>query len=325
MYRDYQDPMYKSGQVFSITPLHVLDADEKSPTIHFLAYINDFSENYDSNWSEEDVFGRMDGIHNFSSVKRTFNISLRIAAESFAAAKNNMIKISKMIKFLYPAVGKNSHSHGQNVFENFYIRSAPIFKIKFGNIINSRYGDGLHGIIKGSFSIKPLHEHGWFIHPLEGKEKFVMPDSGKAIALQNIGNATLGLGVKPADPPPKKASLGQSYDIAFYYKYVDISFTFTVIHDHMLGSNPDVDQHTKDSLKENAYFKEFFPYLVYDRNKTEREIMSIRPFDQWEQEYRDALAENEEATEREEVKEKMRNLASQAILSEKLKKLMLGR
>lgn len=256
-YSNYQTPMYKTLEVFTITPIHIATDNviTNSPTISFLAYINDFSENYDSNWTEEEVYGRMDGIHNFSSVKRTFSIGLRIAAENAREARQNMIKISRMIKYLYPAVGKNSYTNGDTKFENFYVRSAPIFKIKFGNIMNSRDGYGLYGIIKGSFSIKPLHEHGWFCNPLEGKENFPILDS------------------------EKKTALGQSYDVAFMYKYVDINFTFTVIHDHMLGTNSDLHNNNKGDLEENAYFKEYFPYLVYDKsNKEEPEYgMSKNP------------------------------------------------
>lgn len=223
---NYESSMKKAGHVFRVEAIHVKDVNGKTDFVEFLPYLEGFTENYDSTWNEEDVFGRMDGIANFVGVKRSFTLSIRIAAHDLIQARENQYKLSKLIRFIYPSITPGSG--GDN---SFYFRGAPILKLKFGTIINDiSTNGGLYGYIQGGLSITPSHEHGWFT-----PTKFVK------------GNR-----VNESQQNPQNNGGAQEVAASIFYKYVDISFTFKVLHNHPLGSSAS----TSDDLFE------YFPYGI---------------------------------------------------------------
>lgn len=224
---NYERTMKKSGHVFRVEAIHVKDINGNPDFVEFFPYLESFTENYDSSWNEEEVFGRMDGISNFIGVKRSFNISLKIAAADLAQARENQLRISKLIRFIYPSITPGSG--GDN---SFYFRGAPILKLKFGNIINDVYKhEGLYGYIQGGLSITPNHEHGWFT-----PEKFLKGDR-----------------VNEQQQNPKNNVGAQEDAASIFYKYFDISFTFKVLHNHPLGNT---------ASPKNDHIFEYFPYGV---------------------------------------------------------------
>ena len=58
-------------------------------TVKFKALLTNFSDNYDSQWSEEEVYGRMDPIKTFKSTKRTISLGWDVVAGSKKEAINN--------------------------------------------------------------------------------------------------------------------------------------------------------------------------------------------------------------------------------------------
>lgn len=221
---NYESSMKKAGHIFRVEAIHVKDINGNPDFVEFLPYLEGFTENYDSNWNEEDVFGRMDGISNFVGIKRSFTLSLRIAAHDLAQARENQFRLSKLIRFIYPSI-----TPGSGGDSSFYFRGAPILKLKFGNIINDvqKHG-GLYGYIQGGLSITPSHDHGWFT-----PEKFLKGDR-----------------VNEQQQNPKNNVGAQENAASIFYKYFDISFTFKVLHNHPLGNSASTD--------DNLF--EYFPY-----------------------------------------------------------------
>jgi len=130
--------------------------------VKFKAWVTSFSDSYQSNWNTEDVYGRMDPISTFQNTRRTISLSWDVVAASEAEAKTNMSKCEKLFRMLYP-----SYESGPDNASN--IRQAPLFKIKFGNLISGVGGgaaasagtSGLLGTL-GGFEYAPDFESGFF-------------------------------------------------------------------------------------------------------------------------------------------------------------------
>ena len=271
---NYEQVMNQLGHVFRLEALHIKDGTGKPDYVEFMPYIESISENYDSSWEEQDVYGRMDGIHSFRGVKRNISLSLKVAAANIAQARQNQDRLGKMIRFLYPTIGKNVDSIGQDKsITSNYIKSAPVFRLKFGNIIRDiTENTGLYGIIKGGISITPSHMDGWFC----GSDLLLEPVVKQGI---EVGKINSGLAMVPEindlrqmesaiSSSPVTSAMGSSMGSAFnqaavekakefdknrelfYYKYFVINFTFTALHNHVLGNDNDKLNKLYTSLSE---------------------------------------------------------------------------
>lgn len=164
-------------------------------SVSFKAFITDYSDDYTSDWNDEDVFGRMDPISTFKGTRRKINLSWDVVAASQEEAHRNLERCSLLFSMLYPTY--NSQDGGAQT-----ISSSPLFKIKFLNLIQNSnvYGgtaklSGLLGKLSG-FSYKPDFEAGFF-DPLEA--------------------------ISPEGPNQ------------LYPQTINLSCEFTVIHQHGLG------------------------------------------------------------------------------------------
>jgi hypothetical protein len=171
-------------------------------TEEFPAFLTDFSQTFQSNWSTEDVYGRNDPIATFQSTKRTISLGFDLPAGSVQDAKNNLDRCSNLIQMMYPGyhptsktkitktaletgnipdAAANKQNPGpikkssrnvttENIDTGNVIGKSPLVKITFGNLIKAGVGppsdkigaDGLLGWI-GSLSWKPNLEMGMFV------------------------------------------------------------------------------------------------------------------------------------------------------------------
>lgn len=100
-----------------------------SEEIVFKAFITDFADEFASSWSEDTVYGRQDPLAVFQNTVRTITIGLDIPAADIKEGKNNLSKMQKLIKGVYP------------VYESYekvpVLQAAPLWKIKLSNLITS--------------------------------------------------------------------------------------------------------------------------------------------------------------------------------------------
>ena len=133
-------------------------------TENFPAFLTDFSQNFQSNWSTEEVYGRNDPIATFQGTKRTISLAFDIPSIHAEDAKSNLLKTSNLIKMLYPGyidVTENDNNKKKTVIGSVMAKS-PLVKVKFANLIVSQSGkDGLLGWIS-SINWKPNLEMGMF-------------------------------------------------------------------------------------------------------------------------------------------------------------------
>ena len=125
-------------------------------SVSFPAYLDMFSDAYTSTWNGEDVYGRMDPIATFINTRRALSLAWNVPAESFDNAKANVLKVNKLMSFLYPVFDSES------VGGATAINQAPLLRISFGNLIrNADTGGGLLGYVNG-FTFDPDLEQGMF-------------------------------------------------------------------------------------------------------------------------------------------------------------------
>jgi hypothetical protein len=150
---------------------------------HFIAFLTDFSQTFQSNWNSEEVYGRNDPIATFKSTKRTISIAFEIPAGSAQEAENNLIRTSNLIQMMYPgyhntqslnkdsdgSVGQEQVTNSTTTTDNrttiaggVVLGKNPLVKITFGNLIRANTGGGLLGWI-GSLNWKPNLEAGLFV------------------------------------------------------------------------------------------------------------------------------------------------------------------
>ena len=125
------------------------------PPIRFNAFVTDFSDDFRSNWERTPAYGRMDPLHAFQNTERTITLGWNVPAYNVGEARTNLKKMGKLAAMLYP----NYTTTGNNAST---ISSAPIFKVKFNNLIsdlNSK--DGVVCTIDG-FTFSPNFEAGMF-------------------------------------------------------------------------------------------------------------------------------------------------------------------
>ena len=123
----------------------------------FKAYLVDFQEQYETNWNQEDVYGRNDPIQIFQNTKRKISVTWNIPAFGEEEAANNLAKASKLIHMLYPAY--ETAGGGQT-----NIAAGPVFKVRFANLICSAEGDNLGPLYctLNGLSFRPDLEAGFF-------------------------------------------------------------------------------------------------------------------------------------------------------------------
>ncbi len=209
-------------------------------SVKFKAFVDSFADNYTSEWNNESVLGRMDGIATFKSTKRDISLDFSAPASSEEEASAILAKISYLISFLYPNYDTRGSDNTKTLTDGATLKlatsraatmvSAPLVKIRFGNLIRNSFSHendldvvatGLLGYLSG-FNYSPNFELGTFIN-----------DNGEMLP-----------------------------------KSVKIILKFTVIHTHPLGFD-------ERGIERSGFSKH--PYNKYDKVFSVRERMASRP------------------------------------------------
>ena len=180
--------------------LEVMHVPSKT-VVKFKAFITQFDDQYQTEFSQENVFGRMDSIQSYRGTTRQINLSWDVPSSTLEEGREHMQKCSTLMNMLYPVYSKAGNSTGDSGGK--VLSAPPVFKLKFANLIaNTSTGtavgtveqNGLFGTISG-FSYSPDFESGFFIENSQG------------------------IGSEPTIIP----------------QTISLSCTFTVIHTHDLG------------------------------------------------------------------------------------------
>lgn len=234
---EYERAIKEGGYMLRIEAMHTklvnsgknLEVPGEPDFVEFYSYLEDFAETYNSNWQTENVYGRMDGISNYINTTRQINLSFKIPAADLQQSKENLYKVSKLIRFLYPGVqqissvlrekqllvgtGESWNGTVPEVSTNAVnIKTAPILRLRFSNLIqDSLTGGGLYGFIEGAVNVRPMKDAGYFTPitsvPTANGQQDPKDELNPAVSLEN----------------------------QIFPKVIDLSFTFKPLHNHVLG------------------------------------------------------------------------------------------
>jgi len=109
----------------------------------FPAFITTFSDDHQSEWNEESVYGRMDDLSTFKRTKRMITIEFDVPSYSQREAEANLDELSKLKRFLYPAY---DNIGGYTTGNALAISSSPFLRVKFLNYVSSMV-DGEKGLL----------------------------------------------------------------------------------------------------------------------------------------------------------------------------------
>ena len=156
--------------IYNIDPTNTLEAKGQvlefyqtfsGASVSFKAFLQTYSEKFNSQWSPQNVFGRPDPIQNYQGTERTLSLAWDVPAFSLEDAESNLVRTSTLARMLYPEYSRSDNAST--------ISKSPLIKIKFANLIfdaaRGPGGDvrtcGLLGVIP-SFSWQPVIDEGFF-------------------------------------------------------------------------------------------------------------------------------------------------------------------
>lgn len=128
-----------------------------STKVKFVASLESFDDNYESSWSSESVVGRMDPLETFEGTKRVISFGWTVPSDGIQEAKENIEKAETLLRMLYPSYEQSENQAGSASRMN----AAPLFRVKFANLISNPDGGGLVGRVNG-FKYAPDLESGFF-------------------------------------------------------------------------------------------------------------------------------------------------------------------
>jgi hypothetical protein len=137
-------------------------------TFSFNAFLTDFTDSFKSNWTSQEIYGRMDPIVTFKNTYRRINCSVDVPSFSVEEAEYNLYNVDGLIQSLYPVYTKNNLGTAT-------LSSPPLFRVLFSNFIFNKstkspeyelegkfLSNGLLSYFEG-FDFSPNVENGFFI------------------------------------------------------------------------------------------------------------------------------------------------------------------
>ena len=247
--------------------------------VNFKAFVESYSENFNSNWNYEPVFGRADDLATFMNTKRTLSVVWKVPAATLEEAQSNLQRTNLLAKFMYPAYEISNQANT--------IAKPPLMRIAFANLIrNAAAGPspsameaGLLGTV-GSLSITPSF----------GEEGFFDPESAtiypKLITI-NIDFTVLhehdvGWMAGSAEGDDVTTPFGFDSPELENYPYIELSPRpepkKPISQDATLEENPDVPEGSQ--VNED----------INDQGRAQREANAQRQLDQADQDYHESQA-----------------------------------
>lgn len=92
--------------------------------------VDDFSDNFNANWTTEQSYGRMDSIANYTNTTRSMSVRLILIAETEKIAVRNLAQMGQLAQFLYPS------------YEGGQIKDRPLLTVKMVNLIQDNSTGG---------------------------------------------------------------------------------------------------------------------------------------------------------------------------------------
>jgi hypothetical protein len=203
-----QAPSLRKSEFFTIEMRHVpTSSPGKLNRVKFEGWVTEFADQFTSQWNEEHVYGRMDPLPTFEYTSRKIQLGFDIVSDNAAEAQRNLIKVNKLITFLYP-VYDSDPSKGR---VGNTLKAAPLIQMRWTNLLsNASDGGFLTGFLRGA-NYNPRVEDGGFV------------------------GGQMTPGAASAAPPGADPQLPESRGLTYVPKTLNISLDYTVLHTHLMG------------------------------------------------------------------------------------------
>ena len=141
--------------------------------ISFDSWLTTFSDEFNSEWAQSPVYGRMDDLYTFGKTSRNITIGFDVVAADAQEAYNNQFRLNRLTQFLYPVYSDSVAAYSseaaaasyQNKRNSQVLQAAPLLKMKFNGLVqNSLDRTALVGFLRG-FTYAPNIEQGQFFSP----------------------------------------------------------------------------------------------------------------------------------------------------------------
>ena len=133
-----------------------------SSFVTFIAFLTSFSQAFSSNWSETEVYGRMDPIATFKNTTRSISVAWDIPAGNWEVAKSNLDRCNHLINLTYPTYSQQAGSVPLENMNALAMSKPPLVRMRFANLIASNDGEsGLLGFIT-SINWNPIMDMGYY-------------------------------------------------------------------------------------------------------------------------------------------------------------------
>ena len=148
--------------------------------VAFKAFLTSFSQNFQSSWNQEKVYGRIDPVATFDSTTRTISVAWDIPAYDLEDAKNNLHKCSVLVQMLYPSYtgtteGGSTSQGTQRSTNSNTIQKTPLIKLKYANLITNFSNNGSNAGLLGYITTvnwTPSLESGMFTDNAGGSQLY---------------------------------------------------------------------------------------------------------------------------------------------------------
>ena len=181
--------------------------------VFFKAFITNLAESYNSDWTEESVYGRTDPIQMFKQTTRRIDLGLKVPAETVGEAYDNLSRIGTLTQFLYP--------NYDSVGSADTITQGPILRMKVMNLIRKspQLVDDASGGTDGALPSP--------VGSLDTYRSSVDPGSG---LMGVITSLTIAHNLESTD-----IGIIQHKENTIFSTMIDINMSFTVLHESRLG------------------------------------------------------------------------------------------
>ena len=283
---DGSDAMANKG--FTVSFQHV----PSGKSVFFKAFITAFNESFNSDWSEESVYGRVDPIRMFKQNSRNITLGLNVPAASEGEAFENLAKVQKLISYLYPSY--------TDVDNSSTISQSPLIRMRVMNLAsNAGSTAGVSGSVNRRTDSFQGYTYGELVDGVgpgrvAGREnKNTSEDITGAGLLGFIKNLSIAHNIENPDFGVFEYAGGNILP-----KMIELNLDFGVIHEHPIGwnSGDDGEQFSSETFPYGANLQKSSPRSQEELRRLQTEGAALYPptvLDQQEEE--DEITINEQA------------------------------
>ena len=213
---DGSDALANAG--FTIGFKHMPSGKE----VYLKAYLKEYQDNFKSNWENETVYGRADGIYMFKNTTRQLTLGITIPAFSEGEAYENLAKVQLLTQFLYPAY--------VNPYGAETIGQSPLMRLKVMNMLQKNKT----GAPDQTTSAKELFNLFKSSGNSPGADNGLLGFISDLSINHHLDDEKIGVMEIGKDNGSNLGSAG-----TILPKIIDISFGFTPVHETPLGWSKD--------------------------------------------------------------------------------------